>query len=132
MPSFLHRVFARCTDSKDVDHHVQFLRKILKNRNQNTKVIAGKFDTFFSNRLEVKDCKSLGVKSNRPGRSVNVKFDGVSKLHLFSQSCIVAGYKASGTAKPRIIFSSLPRVVSRISTKRKVLAIVKKRIVSGQ
>ena len=77
MPSFLHRVFARCTDSKDVDHHVQFLRKILKNRNQNTKVIAGKFDTFFSKRLKVKD-----AKCTRPGRSINVKLDGVSKLHL--------------------------------------------------
>ena len=133
VPSFLHRVFARCTDSKDVDHHVQFLRKILKNRNQNTKVIAGKFDTFFSKRLKVKDCISLGAMgTTRSGRSINVKFDGVSKMHLFSRSCIIAGYKASGTAKPRIIFSSLPRVVSRISTKRKVLAIVKKRIVSGQ
>ena len=127
MPSFLHRVFARCTQAGDTKHHVQFLRKILNHRNQNMGVINRKIDAFFTKRSRSKN-HITPVKVGKSRRTVNVKFDAVSRMHLFSRSCILESYRASGAARPRIVFSSLPRVMSRISTKRKVLGMVKKRL----
>ena len=128
MPSFLHRVFARCTLAADMEHHVRFLRNILENKNQNMNVINRKIDNFFTKRSCSKVLKISTARVVKNSRTINVKFDGVSKMHLFTQSCLLTSYKASGTAKPRIVFSSLPRVIARISTKRKVLGMVKKRI----
>ena len=125
MPSFLHRVFTRCTMPQDVKHHIQFLKTILKHRNQNMKVIEGKFETFFTKRHQPR----TRAKAARTRSILNLKFDAVSKMHLFTQKCILSSYKSSSTAKPRIVYSSLPRVMSRISTKRKVLSIVKKQCV---
>lgn len=130
MPSFLHRVFSRCTMLQDVQHHIQFLRKILQHRNQNEKVIGGKFETFFAKKSRAKP-RTLAKAGTTRG-ILNLKFDGVTKMHLFTQRCILRSYKASSTAKPRIIFSSLPRVMARISSKRKVLATVKKMMFPDQ
>ena len=94
------------------------------------KVINRKFDSFFIKRR----AKVLGESSkvvDRSGRVVTVKFDTVSKVHLFSKSCILASYKASGFSKPRVVYSSLPKVMAKVSTKRSVLGRVKRRINQG-
>ena len=132
MPSFLHRVFTRCTMPQDAKHHIQFLKTILKHRNQNMKVVEGKFESYFSKRRQPRTRAKAArtrAKAARTRSILNLKFDAVSKMHLFTQKCILSSYKASSTAKPRIVYSSLPRVMSRISTKRKVLSIVKKQCV---
>ena len=59
---------------------------------------------------------------------MSIKFDLVSKLHLFTRTCILASYKAAGVLKPRIIYSSLPKVMSRFYTKRSVLGKVRKKM----
>ena len=58
----------------------------------------------------------------------SVKFDMISKMHLYSRSCIVSSYKAAGKQLPRIVYSSLPRIMSKVYTKRSVLGKVKKRL----
>ena len=133
VPSFLHRAFARCTLAGDTKHHVQFLRKILENRSQNLQVTNRKFDAFFSKKSQKKvdGPVKTGCVAKRK-RVIIVKFDTVSKMHLFTQSCILASYRASGASKPRFIYTSLPRVIPRITTKRRVLKIVKKKIESAQ
>ena len=126
MPSFLHRVFSRCTKNRDIDHHVQFLRRILKDRCQNMKCIEVRFRAFFNKKHEFKRMSLERAKSDEVKMSTIIKFDSVSMLHLFTRKCILSSYKASGSAKPRFILSNLPRVMSRITTKRKVLSMIRK------
>ena len=130
VPSFLHRVFARCTDPADMKHHIRFLRKVLDSRNQNMLVINRKFDTFFTKRTTANPrVRAIShQKAGKNKRSIIVKFDGVSKMHLFTQSCILTSYKASGIVKPRILYSSLPKMIAKIVTKRRVLAMVKEKL----
>ena len=133
VPSFLHRAFARCTLAADTQHHIKFLRKILEHRNQNLKVTEKKIDAFFSKKLEKKvndQVNSGRVRKNKNG--ISVKFDTVSKMQSFTQSCILTSYRASGASRPRIIYTSLKRVIPRITTKRRVLRMVKKIIESAK
>ena len=111
-------------------HHIQFLKAILENRNQNMAVIHNKFDAFFS--------KLRGsVNSNSEGAPaissvVSVKFDIVSKVHMFTRPCITESYKACGMPCPNFVYSSLPKVMEKISTKRSVVGKVKATISHGR
>ena len=111
----------------DMEHHLQFLKTVLSHRNQNMKVVKNKIDKFFKNRRAKKRINELKMFTNER-RVMSVKFDAVSKSHLFSRSCILASYKASGVPKPSLVYSSLPKIMDRISTKRSVLRKVKERI----
>merc|ERR1712142_1193419 len=126
VPSFLHRVFSRCTKNGDIKHHVQFLRRILKHRSQNMKCMEVRFRAFFAKKHGFKRMSSERTKIDQVKMSAIVKFDSASMLHLFTRKCILSSYKASGSAKPRFILSNLPRVMSRITTKRKVLSMIRK------
>ena len=63
------------------------------------------------------------------GTITNVKFDAVSKLHLFTTTCIEDAFRLIGETPPRTVFSSLPKLSSKISTKRSVLGLVRSKIV---
>ena len=113
----------------DIRHHMQFLKSVLEHRNQNMTVVHNKFDAF-----TLRQRKTAGkAKKKAPAdkRIVNIKFDTVSKLHLFTRSCITASYKAAGLTCPRVVYSSLPKVISKFSTKRSVVGKVKERINHG-
>jgi hypothetical protein len=88
--------------------------------------VKGKFKRFYSRRHQ----RSYLTQSRPRSRThvTSIKFDLVSKMHLYSQSCIVSSYKAAGKPKPRIVYSSLPKVMSRVYTKRSVLRKVKTKI----
>ena len=62
---------------------------------------------------------------NTGRRVVSIKFDLVSKMHRFSRSCIVESYKAAGVSRPRMVYSSLPKVMGKLYTKRSVLSKVR-------
>jgi hypothetical protein len=91
--------------------------------------VKGKFKSFYSKHYQ-RDCLAKSRPESRR-RVTSVKFDLVSKMHLYSQSCIVSSYKAAGKPKPRIVYSSLPKVMSRVYTKRSVLRKVKTKIGAG-
>ena len=123
MPSFLHRVYNRCTHQEDISHHIQFLKNILQHRDQNMTIIHRKIKHFHEERkLEV----LVPCNSNTDYRSVvSITYDTVSKVHNYTQECISKAYKVSGEQCPRIVHSSLPKLGNRISTKRTVLGKVK-------
>ena len=116
VPSFLHRAHKRCTLLGDTYHHVQFLRTILEHRQQNMQVVKSKMKAYFCKQRRLRKL-SRPKRLKNPGRVISIKFDLVSKLHLFTRTCILASYKAAGVLKPRIIYSSLPKVMSRFYTK---------------
>lgn len=60
----------------------------------------------------------------------SIKFDLVSKIHLYSQSCLVSSYKAAGRPSPRIVYSSLPKVMARFYSKRSVIRKVRNEVVT--
>ena len=104
-----------------MEHHVRFLRKVLDSRNQNMLVINRKFDTFFTKRATANP-RVRAISHQKAGKNKQ------SKMHLFTQSCILTSYKASGIVKPRILYSSLPKMIAKIVTKRRVLAMVKEKL----
>ena len=121
VPSFLHRAHKRCTESNDKQHHASFLLRILENRNQDMKIIKRKFGIFMR-----KLRKPSVVKTRQHFKNiVKLRFDAPSKINLFTRSCILSSYKNVRKPAPRIIHSSLPKVMSYLVTKRSVLRKVK-------
>ena len=94
-------------------------------------VTKNKIDAFFNKRKKVQTGRVDKIRNAKIRSAIIVKFDQVSKMHLLSQFCILASYKASGAAKPRIVYTSLPKILSRFSTKRKVLKMVKRRMIAA-
>ena len=123
VPSFLHRVYNRCTHQEDISHHIQFLKNILQYRDQNMPIIHSKIRHFHAARKQ----GALVPRSSKPNYRtvVSVTYDNVSKVHKYSQECISQAYNVIGEPCPRIVHSSLPKLGSRISTKRCVLGKVK-------
>ena len=90
-------------------------------------VVNSKIERFFTKRrLGRKQLVKPKVLSRK--QVTSVKFDIVSKMHLYSRSCIVSSYKAAGRKLPRIVYSSLPKVLSKVYTKHSVLGKVKKKL----
>ena len=125
LPSFLHRVQKRFTLLGDTCHHLQLLKQVLHHRNQNMTVIHSKIKKFYSKMQEGQVIK-LGSDSRK--KVTSIKFDSVSKMHFFTRSCILTSYKAAGRPSPRIVFSSLPKIMSRFYTKRSVIRKVKTQV----
>ena len=112
----------------DTHHHVQFMKKVLEHKNQNQRIIKSKFDSFFDKRRIAKFQKINRKTILKTSRVTSVKFYRVSKMHLFTCSCIISSYKVAGVHRPRLVYSSLPKVMSRVYTKRSVLRRVRKRL----
>ena len=124
VPSFLHRAHHRCTDQRDRDHHSAFLHNVLRHRNQNMEVIKQKFKVFMR-KLRKPQSRKASTSRLPHSRVLSLKFDLTSGLHLFTRSCVLSAYKSAGITRPRLIYSSLPKVMSRIITKRSLLRKVK-------
>ena len=112
----------------DIRHHVEFLKQVLCHRNQNMQVLESKFERFFTKRMRERHQHAESRRVHRRSSVASVKFDQVSKMHLYSRCCIISSYKAAGRQNPRIIYSSLPKVMSRVYTKRSVIRKVKNKI----
>ena len=76
--------------------------------------------------------KVVKTKSKSLKQVLSIKFDQVSKMHLFSKTCLVSSYKAAGRPRPQIVYSSLPKVMRRLYTKRAVLGKVRSKIMSHE
>jgi hypothetical protein len=66
------------------------------------KVVKNKIDAFFATRRKGKRQRKAPKIEDKLGKVTSLTFDTVSKLHIFSRSCILRSYKASGVRKPRI------------------------------
>ena len=123
VPSFLHRVYSRCTRAEDISHHIQFLKTVLEHRAQNMNDIHVKLAEFYAKR---KSSNSTGNVVKTEYRTVtSVTFDAVSKIHMLTKQCIFETYKLAGIQCPRIVYTSLPKLGTKVSTKRSVLGKVK-------
>ena len=72
------------------------MKKVLEHKNQNQRIIKSKFDSFFDKRRIAKFQKINRKTILKTSRVTSVKFDRVSKMHLFTRSCIISSYKAAG------------------------------------
>ena len=120
VPSFLHRAHKRFTLLGDTYHHVELLRTVLQYRKQDMNVIDSKIKNFYNNRRKSRSDSVKRLVNTR--RVVSIKYDSVSHMHLFTRRCILKSYKAAGVSSPKIVHSSLPKVMSKLYTKRSVLS----------
>ena len=122
VPSFMHRVYSRCTDHTDRNFHSRFIKRVLEHRSQDMALINGRFADF-----HVRRKRSLTVSRKSPSFvfATSVTFDEVSKVHLFTKRCIIRSYEHVRLDSPPIVFSSFPKLGTKISTKRTVFGKVK-------
>ena len=121
VPSFLNRVVRRCTDRPDRQHHIKFLDRMLRHRNQNMTDIKNKFHCFF---VKMKNPRSITMKRDYR-QCIKITFDATSGIHKLTRSSLLEAYKRLGRRRPLIVYSSLPKVLSHIITKRKLLKRIK-------
>ena len=126
VPSFLNRVVRRCTDRPDRQHHIKFLDRMLRHRNQNMTDIKNKFHSFF---VKIKNPRSITVKRDYR-HCIKITFDTTSGIHRLTRSSLLEAYKKLGRKRPLIVYSSLPKVLSHIITKRKLLKRIKSHVVT--
>ena len=50
VPISLHRAHTRCTSPKDINHHIQFMKTLVKARKQDDAIVRKKYESFFSKR----------------------------------------------------------------------------------
>ena len=104
-------------------HHRRLLKHVLRHKNQNMQAVGGRARSYFARLHAGKIIKKEPVR-----RVTCIRFDGVSRMHQYSRTCIVASYKAAGLRGPRVVYTSLPRVMSRFYSKRTVLKKVKAKL----
>ena len=88
--------------------------------------IESKIKKFFTRKHSGKLSKH---KSGLENRVSSIKFDLVSKMHQYSKSCLLASYKAAGRPVPRLVYSSLPKVMTRFYSKCSVIRKIKSKAV---
>ena len=114
MPSFLHRVYGRCTRQVDIDHHIGFMKNILRLRHHDMKLVNTRFKRFHAKRLERK--KAFIFR----GATV-VTYDAVTKVHVVTRNIICKASRASGLDIFPFVCTSLPKLKNRLFSKRLVL-----------
>ena len=58
-------------------------------------------------------------------RLVKLRFDAVSKIHVFTRSCVLQSYKRVNRTHPLIVYYSTGKVISSLITKRALLQKVR-------
>jgi hypothetical protein len=122
VPNYLHRIYGRCTSIKSRAHHMSFMLRILKHREQDMQIVLKKFKEFHTRRLrniiKPRD-KNLYTKS------AFIHFDNASNSHKLAKLSILSAYKAAKKELPSILYRSLPKIITMLSTKRSVIGKVR-------
>ena len=104
-------------------HHRRLLKQVLSYKNQNMQAVGARARKYIARLHAGKVTKEEPVR-----RVTSIRYDGVSRMHHYSRACVVASYKAAGLKGPRVVYTSLPRVMSRFYSKRAVLKKIKAKI----
>ena len=113
VPISLYRAHARCTEPKDVNHHVDFMKNIIKARNQDPKSVVRKYKSFFKKRHGGKPVsKEKGKVQTTP-----ILFDRVSGQHEFVRDLI----KTSFCGQVKVVYKSRSKISSLLCPKRKII-----------
>ena len=115
VPISLHRAHTRCTDPRDTQHHIQFMKTIVQARNQDASTVLKKYKSFFNKRR-----KGFAAvkKSKLSVRTTPVIFDGVTGQHEKVGGLIRSCFKGN----VRVVYKSRNKVASILCPKRKTIS----------
>ena len=114
IPISLFRIHTRCNRTDDINHHLSFMTKIVKNRDQNPKVVHSKITKYF---LKKKGLVTRKCSRHLDVKSTSITYDNVSKRHIFLKGLITKSF----ASRLRVVYKSRPKLLSLISPKRRVL-----------
>ena len=114
IPISLFRIHTRCIRDEDINHHLSFMIRIVKNRNQDPKLVQEKIENFFSKKRSGKPRKP---KQLLKLKTTSVTYDNISKSHIFLKRIISNSFGS----KLRLVYKSRPKLLSLICPKRKVI-----------
>ena len=111
MPIYLHRIFTRCVENSDKNHHLKFMNEILKFRNQNPTEVCERTHHFFKNRKNKNKKQPYACSF----KTTPVVYDRSSKRHQ-----IVADIIRRSTKNLRVVYNSMPKLTTILCSKRRV------------
>jgi len=123
--SFLNRVHRRCTEQGDRRHHVAFFKTILRYRQQNCVDVKKKFRKFYQNAKNLVKVRRKRIAVGASSPWAMVTYDRVSRIHKITQKCIMKAYHGMRGRMPLLVHRSLPKVMSHLESKRKLMRKVK-------
>ena len=120
VPISLHRAHTRCTDDRDINHHIHFMKAIVGARNQDPLTVQKKCEKFFQKRRSggQKDMK----ESKKKLYTTPVIFDRVSGEHKVVFKLIRESFKN----EVQVVFKSRNKVGSVLCPKRRTISKLSK------
>ena len=114
VPISLYRAYSRCTEPRDINHHVSFMKNIVKARNQDPTSVAKKYKSFF-----IKKRRGGVTVSRRTGlvQTTPILFDRVSGQHDFVKDLV----RTSFGGQVNVIYRSRSKISSLLCPKRKII-----------
>ena len=115
VPISLFRIHTRCSEKADINHHLYFMSRIVKNRDQDPIIVKKKTLQFFKKKNKLKS--GIVKKSQSNIKSTSITFDDVSKSHLFLNRIVVRSF----SSRLRIVYKSRPKLSSILCPKRMII-----------
>ena len=121
VPIYMYRIHTRCNRNEDINNHLSFILKMLRNRDPNDEIVRKKFKQFFTKRTDLKK----GTKKNEHKPDLDIKtttilYDEVSLRHIYMKKLI--SYSFSN--RLRVLYKSRPKLLCVICPKRLVIKIL--------
>ena len=96
--------------------------RILNHRDQDMQIVMKKFRDFNTKRL----CNTFRPRNKTPfARSAFIHYDCASNSHKLVSFAILSAYRAAKKKQPSILYRSLPKIISMLTTKRAVIKKVR-------
>ena len=115
VPNYMHRIYNRCTSNSSRSHHLQFMLKILKNREQDFEIIMKKFRKSIDRIKQVGKLSAVKMIRNRP---LLVHYNNASKSHILVTEILRNAYMDLGLSVPPVVHRGLPKIMAMLTSKR--------------
>ena len=116
VPISLHRAHTRCTQDADINHHLEFMSRILKTRSQDPERIRSGVLKFFRKKHRPSESLKNKFAENRK-KTTTLLHDRVSKRHFFMKNLLTRSFRS----RLRVVPKSLPNLGSILCPKRRVI-----------
>ena len=126
VPNYMHRIYNKCTTNSSRSHHLQFMLRILKHRDQNMDVVMNKFSQFLKKRRSLPQ-----IKISTKTRPLLIHYDESSKCHFLVRDILKNLYKKVRIQMPPIVHKSLPKIMQLLTSKRADIKKISKSIVNS-
>ena len=114
VPISLHRAFTRCSDMRDTNHHISFMKRMVQTRKQNPDEVQRKLNNFFKKRRLIKPSKEKKLVETL---TTPVMYDNLSKQHMFVDKLC----RDSFGDRIQVVYKSRNKVASVLCPKRKTI-----------